>query len=74
MWCSSKKNSMTEIDKVVSDYADWLVNDEPHTPEEIRKGAELLRQANVLGYSMDFRVDADESGNVRGNLIARKIR
>ena len=74
MWCSSKKNSMTEIDKVVSDYADWLVNDEPHTPEEIRKGAEMLRQANTLGYSMDFRVDADESGNVTGNLIVRKIR
>lgn len=71
---NGKEIWMTEIDKIVSDYADWLENDEPHTLEEIRKGAELLRQANVLGYSMDFRIVVDESGNATGNLIARKIR
>lgn len=61
------------IDKIASDYADWLVNDEPHTPEDIRKGAELLRQAFDLGYFMTCRLDKDERGKFACVVMVRKF-
>ena len=62
------------IDRIASDYADWLLNDEPHTPEEIRKGAELLRQAYDLGYFMACRLNKDGKGKFTCGVVVRKIR
>lgn len=65
---------MTEIDKVVFDFADWLVHSDKQSLEELQKGLDLLRSAYRLGYSIEYLgTELDESGNAIVNLAARGI-
>lgn len=74
MWCSSKKNSMTEIDRIAYDFADWLVNSDKQSLEELQKGLDLLRSAYMLGYSIEYLgTELDESGNAIVSLATRGI-
>ena len=58
---------MTEIDKVVFDFADWLVHSDKQT-------LDLLRSAYRLGYSIEYLgTELDESGNAIVNLATRGI-